>query len=145
MSPKDVDILLCFFFLLLFFLLLISRSPFPTLLPPPPPPPPPPPGETLYPGSKKNFFLEAFFVYQNSKFLRSWWQSHFGSLETVFRALAWFGWKIFFWHKTWRPAAGPQKSDTFSICACHPCAGAMLIFSVSFQFFLVETPRREFH
>ena len=21
----------------------------------------------------------------------------------------------------------------FSICACHPCAGAMLIFSVSFQ------------
>jgi hypothetical protein len=34
----------------------------------------------------------------------------------------------------------PQKSDTFSICACHPCAGAMLIFSVSFQFFLVETP-----
>ena len=28
-----------------------------------------------------------------------------------------------------------QKSDTFSICACHPCAGAMLIFSVSFQFY----------
>ena len=27
-----------------------------------------------------------------------------------------------------------KKSDTFSICACHPCAGAMLIFSVSFQF-----------
>jgi len=27
-----------------------------------------------------------------------------------------------------------HKSDTFSICACHPCAGAMLIFSVSFQF-----------
>ena len=27
------------------------------------------------------------------------------------------------------------KSDTFSICACHPCAGAMLIFSVSFQFY----------
>ena len=23
----------------------------------------------------------------------------------------------------------------FSICACHPCAGAMLIFSVSFQFY----------
>ena len=22
----------------------------------------------------------------------------------------------------------------FSMCACHPCAGAMLIFSVSFQF-----------
>ena len=22
----------------------------------------------------------------------------------------------------------------FSICACHPCAGAMLIFSASFQF-----------
>ncbi len=29
---------------------------------------------------------------------------------------------------------GPKKCDTFSICACHPCAGAMLIFSVSFQF-----------
>ena len=29
---------------------------------------------------------------------------------------------------------GEKKSDTFSICACHPCAGAMLIFSVSFQF-----------
>ena len=28
----------------------------------------------------------------------------------------------------------PPKSDTFSIFACHPCAGAMLIFSVSFQF-----------
>ena len=24
-------------------------------------------------------------------------------------------------------------SELFSICACHPCAGAMLIFSVSFQ------------
>ena len=23
----------------------------------------------------------------------------------------------------------------FSICACHPCAGAMLIFSISFQFY----------
>ena len=23
----------------------------------------------------------------------------------------------------------------FSVCACHPCAGAMLIFSVSFQFY----------
>jgi len=30
---------------------------------------------------------------------------------------------------------GRKKSDTFSICACHPCAGAMLIFSVSFQFY----------
>ena len=25
----------------------------------------------------------------------------------------------------------------FSICACHPCAGAMLIFSISFQFELM--------
>jgi hypothetical protein len=32
-------------------------------------------------------------------------------------------------------APGTKKSDTFSICACHPCAGAMLIFSVSFQFY----------
>ena len=27
-----------------------------------------------------------------------------------------------------------KKCLHFSICACHPCAGAMLIFSVSFQF-----------
>ena len=33
-----------------------------------------------------------------------------------------------------------SKSDTFSIFACHPCAGAMLIFSVSFQF-LRMTPK----
>jgi len=26
-----------------------------------------------------------------------------------------------------------QKCLHFSICACHPCAGAILIFSVSFQ------------
>jgi len=30
--------------------------------------------------------------------------------------------------------SGPNKNlDHFSICACHPCAGAMLIFSVLFQ------------
>jgi len=28
-----------------------------------------------------------------------------------------------------------KNLDHFSICACHPCAGAMLIFSVSFQFY----------
>ena len=33
-----------------------------------------------------------------------------------------------------RQTRAKAKSDTFSICACHPCAGAMLIFSVSFQF-----------
>ena len=33
------------------------------------------------------------------------------------------------------PASYPKKNCVrFSICACHPCAGAMLIFSVSFQF-----------
>ena len=32
-----------------------------------------------------------------------------------------------------------KKCDTFSICACHPCAGAMLIFSVSFQFLRMIT------
>ena len=30
----------------------------------------------------------------------------------------------------------------FSICACHPCAGGMLIFPVSFLFF-TDDPRRE--
>ena len=34
-----------------------------------------------------------------------------------------------------------KKLNTLSICACHPCAGAMLIFSVSFQF-LRMLPRR---
>ena len=29
---------------------------------------------------------------------------------------------------------GTKNQLHFSICACHPCAGAMLIFSVSFQF-----------
>ena len=29
---------------------------------------------------------------------------------------------------------GANKCLHFSICPCHPCAGAMLIFSVSFQF-----------
>ena len=34
------------------------------------------------------------------------------------------------------PGQKSQKNlDHFSICACHPCAGAMLIFSVSFQFY----------
>ena len=28
----------------------------------------------------------------------------------------------------------------FSICACHPCEGAMLIFSVSFQFYRICNP-----
>ena len=37
-------------------------------------------------------------------------------------------------------AKAKTKSDTFSIFACHPCAGAMLIFSVSFQF-LRMTPK----
>ena len=30
--------------------------------------------------------------------------------------------------------ANPGCCLHFSMCACHPCAGAMLIFSVSFQF-----------
>ena len=38
------------------------------------------------------------------------------------------------------PGSRIAKSDTFSIFACHPCAGAMLIFSVSFQF-LRMTPK----
>jgi len=39
-----------------------------------------------------------------------------------------------------KESSRPAKSDTFSIFACHPCAGAMLIFSVSFQF-LRMTPK----
>ena len=42
------------------------------------------------------------------------------------------------------PCCTPQTTvcqktlDHSSICACHPCAGAMLIFSVSFQFYQVS-------
>jgi hypothetical protein len=36
----------------------------------------------------------------------------------------------------------PKNLDHFSICACHPCAGAMLIFSVSFQFYQMSPKRR---
>ena len=34
-----------------------------------------------------------------------------------------------------RSSLSPKNLVHFSICACHPCAGAMLIFSVSFQFY----------
>ena len=44
----------------------------------------------------------------------------------------------------------PRESDDgrrsclhFSIGACHPCAGAMLIFSVSLQFYVTDDARRE--
>ncbi len=30
---------------------------------------------------------------------------------------------------------------TYSICACHPCTGAMLIFSVLFQFYQISPKR----
>ena len=39
--------------------------------------------------------------------------------------------------RAWSIPSSPtlqKKCLHFSICACHPCAGAMLIFSVSFQF-----------
>ena len=34
---------------------------------------------------------------------------------------------------SWRHDGSEKNCLHFSICACHPCAGAMLIFSVSFQ------------
>ena len=34
-----------------------------------------------------------------------------------------------------------KNLDHFSICACHPWAGAMLIFSVSFQFYRISPNR----
>jgi len=38
---------------------------------------------------------------------------------------------------------GKKNLDHFSICACHPCAGAMLIFSVSFQFYQMSPKRQK--
>lgn len=38
------------------------------------------------------------------------------------------------WQLRGIPNQSEEKGDTFSINACHPCAGTMLIFSVSFQF-----------
>ena len=35
-----------------------------------------------------------------------------------------------------------KNLDHFSIYACHPCAGAMLIFSVSFQFYRMSPKGR---
>ncbi|KAJ0860591.1 hypothetical protein HanRHA438_Chr13g0625331 [Helianthus annuus] len=35
-----------------------------------------------------------------------------------------------------------KNLDHFSICACHPCAEAMLIFSVSFQFYRMSPKGR---
>jgi hypothetical protein len=40
-----------------------------------------------------------------------------------------------------RCAKSQKNLDHFSICACHPCAGAMLIFSVSFQFYRMSPKR----
>jgi len=37
-----------------------------------------------------------------------------------------------------------KNLDHFSICAGHPCAGAMLIFSVSFQFYRM-TPKGQIY
>ena len=34
-----------------------------------------------------------------------------------------------------------KKLDHFSICSCHPYAGTMLIFSVSFQFYQMSPKR----
>ena len=36
--------------------------------------------------------------------------------------------------KVAKDAENKKNVIHFSICACHPCAGAMLILSVSFQF-----------
>ena len=50
-------------------------------------------------------------------------------LEAARQATGWQRWRLV-------GVDGPSKKNWlhFSICACHPCAGAMLIFSVSFQF-----------
>ena len=65
------------------------------------------------------------------------------------------------WHSTVRPDVGAWALTRatlwvlcetknvlhFSICACHPCAGAMLIFSVSFQVYRMiseENPAAKF-
>ena len=49
----------------------------------------------------------------------------------------------FTWRKVLFGGEGRKKNlDHFSICACHPCAGAMLIFSVSFQFYRMS-PKRQ--
>jgi len=40
------------------------------------------------------------------------------------------------------PRSKSNNGYHFLTCACHPCAGAMLIFSVSFQF-LTDDPRKE--
>ncbi len=42
----------------------------------------------------------------------------------------------------WAKSAWAKNLDHFSICACHPCTWAMLIFSVSFQFYQMSLKRQ---
>ena len=48
-----------------------------------------------------------------------------------------------FWIIKISQAKSEKNLDHFSICACHPCAGAMLIFSVSFQFYRMSPKRQQ--
>ena len=41
----------------------------------------------------------------------------------------------------WRVLESVPKYGTLHEFACHPCAGAMLIFSVSFQFLVYVLPK----
>ena len=47
------------------------------------------------------------------------------------------------WRTNFDPGEKKKNLDHFSICARHPCAGAMLIFSVLFQFYRMS-PNRSF-
>ena len=84
-----------------------------------------------------------------------------GSFQYTKFSRAWIWPKLWpIWYTEMTPFRGPasnlfcstiffskqkNKSDTFSICACHPCAGAMLIFSVSFQFLRMTSIKRFHH
>ena len=47
------------------------------------------------------------------------------------------------WRTNFDPGEKKKNLDHFSICVRHPCAGAMLIFSVLFQFYRMS-PNRSF-
>ena len=77
-----------------------------------------------HPWNKSGTYLSNY----RSQFLQNWDLAHFQRrvlYDLLLGKVVWL--------------SGPRKRYRknclhFSICACHPCAGAMLIFSVSFQF-----------
>ena len=88
-------------------------------------------------GRTRNFLFRArIFFASNTELLWSRTRCFFDRTRNLFdRARGFF----FLESRAFlKPSCARAKNLVhFSICACHPCAGAMLIFSVSFQFYRI--------